>query len=167
MANPLEMGSVSPAPPNPDAGGNPLQGGPQASAAPAPPSYEQTVAALRHFDAVKGELTTLLNNPALGRSDIKSSVIDGTTKLVAERFMSPEDAVMQLSKVPTDPLQQRKWLQTMLAQTVQSENAVLDHYGAGNPHLGAVADHVKKNHGHKDAHMNHMKALQVNYGGKK
>lgn len=167
MANPLESGSVSPVPPNPD-GGNPLQGGAQQpAAAPPPPSYEQTVAAMRHFDAVKGELTTLLNNPALGRSDVKSQVIDGTTKLVAERFISPEQAVMQLSKVPTDPLQQRKWLQTMMAQTVQSENAVLDHYGAGNPHLGAVSDHMAKNHGKRDDHMAHLSALASNYGGKK
>lgn len=163
MANPLEVGSVSPAPPNPDAG-NPLQGGaPVQTAAPPPPSYEQTVAALRHFDAVKSELNTLLNNPALGKSDVKSQIIDGTTRLVGERFMSPEEAVIQLSKVPTDPLAQRKWLQTTLAQTQQSENAVLDHYGIGNPHLGAVSDHMKKDAGHRDLHMDHMKALAKNY----
>lgn len=165
MANPLETGSTSPTPPNPDAGsGNPLQsGGQPQAAAPIPPSYEQVVAAMRHTDAVKGELATLLKNPALGRSDVKSAIIDGTTKLVAERFMSPEDAVIQLSKVPSDPIAQRKWLQTMLAQTQQSENAILDHYGAGNPHVGTVADHVKRDHGKRDDHMMHLRALGANY----
>src|SRR5262249_4695331 len=138
MANPLEVGSVSPPPPNPDQQ-NALQGGaaPQ-QAMQAAPSLQQTVAALRHFDAVKRELGVLLGNPAIGKSDAKSQIIDGVMNLVSERFMSPEEAVITLSKVPENPLQQRKWLQTTLAQTQQSENAVLDHFGAGNPHVGTV-----------------------------
>lgn len=173
MANPLEIGSVSPpaplqdAPQNQSAQNGLQQGGaPQPQqAAPPPPTHAQTVAALRHFDAVKGELATLLNNPALGRSDIKSQIIDGTTKLVSDRIISAATAVQQLSQVPTDPLQQRKWLQSLMQQTKQAENVVLDHYGQGNPSLAPTPAEVGRDPGQRDDHMDHMSALMQSYRG--
>lgn len=169
MANPLEAGSVSPPAPNPDAGNALQQGAPQQQQqAPAPPTHEQTIAALRHFDAVKGELQTLLKNPALGKSSVKSQVIDGVTKLVSERMLSPAQAVIQLSQVPEDPLAQRKWIQMQMGQAVQAENAVLDHYGQGNPSmLDNPQQHVAMmDHGKRDDHSQHMQALATNYGGR-
>lgn len=167
MANPLELGSVSPPAPNPDAG-NALQQGAPAQAQqgqpgqqpPAPPTHEQTVAALRHFDAIKGELTTLLKNPSLGKSDMKSQVIDGVTKLVSERIISPAQAVIQLSQVPTDPIQQRKWLQTQMQQAVQAERGIIAHHGAG--FAGGGPEPTPS----ADDHMQSIAGLQSNYGSK-
>jgi hypothetical protein len=176
MANSLEVGTTPPPAPLQDAPQNSLQqqgaaqssppaGAPQA--APAPPTHQQTVAALRHFDMIKGELMPLLKDPTLGKSDLKSKIIDGVTKLVSERVLAPAQAVMQLSQVPSDPIQQRKWLQTQMAQTMQAENAILDHYGAGNPSMhGNPQDHMSESdHGSRDDHMGHMAALAANYGG--
>lgn len=175
MANPLEVGNTSPEAPQQDApqnqsAQNGLQQGqpPQGAPVPAPPTHEQTIAALRHFDAIKGELTPLLKDPTLGKSDLKSKIIDGVTKLVSERIISAATAVMQLSQVPTDPLQQRKYLQNMMNQTMQAENAILDHYGQGNPSLGDVAQHhAGMDHGNPDDHMHHIAALNANYSGGK
>jgi hypothetical protein len=162
MANPLEVGSVSPAPPNPDAGNALQQGAPQQQqAAPPPPTHAQTVAALRHFDAVKGELETLLKNPALGKSDVKSQVIDGVTKLVSERILSPAQAVIQLSQVPTDPIAQRKFIQQQMMQTVQAEHAIIAHHAAGFAGQGPEPTPSS------DDHMDSMQALHANYGGQK
>jgi len=163
MANPLEIGSVSPPAPNPDAGnalqqGVPQQGAPQQQAP--PPSHAQTVAALRHFDAVKSELETLLKNPALGKSDVKTSVIDGVTKLVADRILSPAQAVIQLSQVPTDPIAQRKFIQQQMMQTVQAEHAIIAHHAIGFAGQGPEPTPSG------DDHMDSMQALHVNYGGK-
>jgi hypothetical protein len=161
MANPLEIGSESPAPPNPDAGNALQQGAPQQpQQAPAPPDHAQTVAALRHFDAIKGELSVLLENPSLGKSDMKSAVIDGVTKLVSERIISPAQAVIQLSQVPTDPIQQRKWLQAQMIQTVQAERAIIAHHAMG------FAGHGPELTPSADSHMDTMAALQNNYGGR-
>lgn len=175
MPNPLQTGTMPPLPVQGVAGGNGLQQGagaaplaPGATPQPSPPTHEQTVAALRHFDAIKGELRILLQDPALGKSDVKDSIIDGVTKLVSERMISAPTAVMQLSSVPSDPLMQRKWLQNMMDQTMQAENGLLDHYGAGNPSLGDVAGHFAANPGGKrDDHMRHMAALHANYQGAK
>lgn len=159
MANPLEIGSVSPAAPNPEAG-NPLQGGPvpQAQAAPAPPTHDQTVAALRHFDAIKGELKTLLGNSSLGKSDVKSQIIDGVARLVSQRIMKPEQAVIELSQVPKEPLQQRKWLQQQMTQAVQAERGILAHHAAGFAGQGPMPTP------NADDHMDHMGSLTANYG---
>lgn len=160
MANPLELGNVSPPAPNPDAGNALQQGAPQQQQAPSPPNHEQTVAALRHFDAIKGELSILLKNPSLGKSDVKSQIIDGTTKLVSKRILSPAEAVIQLSKVPTDPLQQRKFLQSLMMQTIQSERAIIAHHAIGFAGQGPMPTPSS------DGHMDAMQSLHANYGGK-
>lgn len=162
MANSLE--AANPAAPNPNENANNAlqQGGQQQqqSAAPAPPTHAQTVAALRHFDAIKNELTTILKNPTLGKADVKSQIIDGVTKLVSERMMKPADAVIQLSQVPTDPLQQKKWAQTQFSQAMQAEQAILAHHAQGFAGQGPEPTPSR------DDQMDHMAALHSNYGGK-
>jgi len=161
MANPLESGMTSPAAPNPNAG-NALQQGAQQQPqqAPPPPNHAQTVAALRHFDAIKGELQILLQNPALGKSNLKSGIIDGVSKLVGERILSAPEAVIQLSKVPDDPLEQRKFLQQQMMQTIQAERGILAHHAAGFAGQGSMPTPSA------DDHMDTMKSLHANYGGK-
>lgn len=162
MANPLESGMVSPAPPNPNADGNALQQGApqqQQNAPPPAPSHAQVVTTLRHCDAVKAELKTLLSNPALGKSDLKDPIIDGVTSLVSRRLISAAEAVQELSKVPENPLEQRKFLQGIMMQTLQTERAVLAHhamgFAGGGPEPTPSADN----------HMADLKALRGNYNG--
>lgn len=168
MANLLETGSVSPPAPNQDDNGNALQQGAPAQQqnAPPPPSHAQTVAALRHFDAVKTELQTLLSNPALGKSDLKSQIIDGVTTLVSKRIMQPAEAVQQLSKVPENPLEQRKFLQAQMMQTVQAEHAIVDHHRNTNLGSGDWATESQQHNTNPDDHLQDMSALRSNYGGR-
>lgn len=140
------------------------QGGPQGAPPPPPPSHAQTVAALRHFDAIKGELHKLLKDPELGKSDLKAKIIDGMTILVSNRMVPATQAVTQLASVPSDPIKQRQWASALMQQTTQAENVILDHYGQGNPSLGDVHGHVAgMDHGSGDDHLNHMAALHTNY----
>ncbi len=157
--------AAAPPAPGPAPGGSVAPGQPQQP--PAPPTHEQTVAALRHFDAVKQQLGAILKDPAVGKSDMKSKIIDGVTRLVAEGFMPATAAVDELSKVPSDPLQQLHWAQAMMAQTKNAENNILDHYGMGNPHFGTVAEHmampIKNN---RADHLDHIAAMTSNYKAK-
>lgn len=163
--------SSSPNPPQPeqvpDAGMNALQAAPAAGAAPtqAPPpapSHAQTVAALRHFHAIQSELDAILKNPDLGKSSVKSQIIDGTTKLVSQRILSPAEAVSQLAKVPDDPQSQRKWVQTMLTQTYQANEAVLAH--RQNAVASGVAPPEQPGSDyHPDDHGSHMAGLGAHY----
>lgn len=162
MANPLEVGSTSPPPPNPDAGNALQQGAPQQQAQQSsPPDHAQTVAALRHFDGIKEELEVLLKNPALGKTSIKSQIIDAVGNLVGKRLMSPAIAVMQLSKVPDQPLEQRKMLQQQMMQTVQAERGIIAHHAMGYAGQGPEPTPSSDNH------MDVMGELNTNYSGGK
>ena len=123
-------------------------------------SGEQVVAALRHFDAIKSEVGQVLKEPSLGKTNLKSKIIDGVARLVGERILTPAQAVEELAKVPTEPLQQLKWAKGMMTQAQQAENVLLDHYGMSNPHFGAVEDHFAgSSAGDRDSHTDHMSAL--------
>jgi|SRR5665213_960069 len=128
---------------------------------PAPPTHAQTVAALRHIDAIKGVLAPLLQDPALGKSNMKMPIIDAVTKLVSERIISAGTAVDQLSKVPADPLLQRKVLQTMMQQAFQAERVILAHHAMGFAGQGPEPTPSA------DSHMDHMQALHTLYSGMK
>lgn len=172
MANALQQGNTPPPAPNPqgqDQNGlqpSPMNSGPSPMAgqgqqqAPAP-THAQTVAALRHFDAIKKELETLLKIPTLGKSDIKSQIIEGTTKLVGDRILTPAQAVMELSKVPDNPIEQKKWVQQNYMQTMQAENAVLEHHRAAF----AGTDGQQDQQYDPEQHAMHMDGLMSHYKG--
>lgn len=171
MPNPLEMGGP-PEAPDIQPQGNALQGSPQGppgpqgapQQAPPAPTKVQTEAALHHFHAIQTELEGLLKNPALGKSSIKSDIIDGTTKLVSERIISPAAAVMQLGKVPDAPLEQRKWVQMMMSQTMQAVTAVISH--RQNAVATGIATAEDPNASYSpDDHMKTMSGLAAHYPG--
>lgn len=180
MANPLQSNMLSAPPaPNPQPQ-DPMQGapvnalqqgpapgnGPQQGAAPpnAPqqppaPTHAQTVAALRHFHAITQELEALASDPDLGKADIKSKAIDGATKLVGMRILSPSQAVMQLGEFPTVPFQQKQWVAKQLSQAQRGANFVLDHHrvahaGVKDMPQGSPDDHMQDMAGMMSAHYN-------------
>jgi hypothetical protein len=123
------------------------------------PNHAQTVSALRHFQAIIGELKGLLESDEIGKTDMKSAIIDGTTRLVAERMLSPADAVTQLASVPTRPFEQKQWAQNLLQQTMQARDGVVMHHAmafAGAP-PGEAPD--------QDDHLQNMQGLMSQYSG--
>jgi hypothetical protein len=127
------------------------------------PTHAQTVAALRHFSAIAGELKTLRDNPALGKSNIKSEIIGSVSSLVAERVLTPASAVVELSNVPEDPFKQRAWIMMMLQQTIKAQNGVLDHHTMGTP--GSLDWATESQHApyNSDDHHSIMEGLAGNY----
>ena len=130
-------------------GTNALQGGPAAiPQMPGPaPTHAQVVAALRHFDAIGNELKLILEDPNLGKSNLKGKIIDGMTRLVSEQFLQPAEAVSELSKVPSEPLMQMKWAKMMLQQTQNAEQAVLMHHAIGYAGQGPLPTPDAEGHG--------------------
>lgn len=170
MAN--SLGTETPPAPEPGMGNALMSGAPSApqgampqvapgggQAMPAPPTHAQTVAALRHFDAVKRELKIIMADPAFGKSSVKSQIIDAVMRLVAERFMKPTEAVDTLSKVPSEPLLQMKWAKGMLAQAQQAEMSILAHHAIG--FAGGGPEPTPSADGHAD----HIAAVMGNFQG--
>lgn len=182
-SNAIASPQIGPPPaPNPNpqtqSGGNPLMspsmGSPMAGGAPgvgpqqqpppagAPaPNKQQTVAASIHFMMIERELTDLLQDPSLGKSDLKDKVIDGATKLVGEKILTPAQAVGQLSTFPEKPEDQKTWAQKMFSQNRQAMQMVVAHHaaafggqanGGGGPYspdnhsdiISGLTDHYKQ-----------------------
>lgn len=162
MANALQGGGPpeAPMPAEGAAQPNPLPQGGAQQQAPAP-SHAQTVATLRHVNAIQDELEGLLENPNIGKSSIKSAIIDSATKLVANRIITPAQAVQQLGSVPDEPLEQRKWLRQQLMQSVQTQNAILDHHRAAHTG-GDEAAHAPYD---PEGHMDTMAGVNEHYKG--
>lgn len=181
MANPLQSALQPPPAPNPQPqdpmqgapvnalapGSGPQQGAPpqqqqqQQPQQPPAPSHAQTVATLRHLHAISQELEALASDPDLGKADIKSKVIDGATKLVGMRILSPSQAVAELGEFPTQPFQQKQWVAKQLSQAQQGMNFVLDHHRAA--HAG-IKDMPQ---GNPDDHMADMNSMmQSHYAGR-
>src|SRR6185437_12178354 len=122
MTNPLSAPMATPPAPEPQQAppqqtGNALAGPSQASgpqgqgpgavsnSIPAP-THAQTVTALRHFNAVEEELSELMIDPDLGKTDMRSKVIDGMTRLVSEGIVPASGAVRDLGTFPERPYDQ-------------------------------------------------------------
>jgi hypothetical protein len=134
MPNALTASALPPIPqPQQQQQQAPQAAGPQGVPA---PTHAQTVAALRHFHAVMNELRSIATSPDLGKASVKSSIIDGTTKLVSERMMSPGQAVEMLASVPDKPRDQKMWVAQHLQNAMLARAAVVMHHAvafAGTP----------------------------------
>src|SRR6185437_7091527 len=142
MSNPLST-SATPQAPEPQQAGaqqgaNALAGPSQSSASagksaasiPAP-TNAQTVTALRHFSAIEQELSELMKDPDLGKTDMRSKVIDGMTRLVSEGIVPAAGAVRDLGTFPERPYDQRVWVNQHFMNAVMAQTQVLAHHQAG------------------------------------
>jgi len=123
------------------------------------PNHAQTVAALRHFSMIDKQLKALLNNPNLGKVDIRKSVIDSVTTLVGDRILSPTQAVQQMTSFPDKPFEQKQWLTNLATQNAAAEVAVLGHHGkafAGQPDQ-PIPQNVE------DSHMDTMAGMMADH----
>lgn len=133
-------------------------------AAPAP-SHAETVATIRHMQAIISELRTLMKDPNLGKTDMRSAIIDGAAKLVSSRILTPSEAVQQLSQVPDRPFDQKKWIEQNYMQSVQAISSVLQHHaqsavGTGNYDLESLM-HTSDPDKHQETMRN---MLSTHYG---
>jgi hypothetical protein len=135
---PMSTGQGSPQP-----GG---AGGAGPAAPPPPPSHQQTVAAVRHFGAISSECASLLADPDCGKSDVRSKVIDGVTKLVSDGIATPADAVRELASFPDRPFEQKKWLENYMTRSDQAATAVLAHHQMAPQPATPQGDYDPENH---------------------
>lgn len=182
MPNALTLGGMPP-PPVPEAQAERTADAPLASAKaeaanggpvtlpppPPAPTHKQAVAALRHFHAIGGELRKLLADPDLGKTNARSQIIDAATKLVADRILTPAQAVQQLGAVPERPYDQRQWVEKLFEQTIAAEIAVIDHHSAGHQGSGDFAAEFATHGADTDAddHIGIMDGMMAaHYGGR-
>lgn len=127
------------------------------------PTPSETMAALNHFAAIEKELTILLSDPEVGKTNMRSRIIDGTARLVSTRQMEPGEAVVELGSLPDRPFDQKKWLEGHLASTVQAASTVLDHHriAYAGKDVPPPSPQAMSPEGQRDA----LKSLMMKYKG--
>jgi hypothetical protein len=165
--NPLaEVG----APPQPQGGMQGNQQNPLANlAGPLPglpprlpaPTAAQATAAVRRLSAVQESMRVILQNPDLGRTNVRPAIMDQASKLLSARVLSLPEVMNAIGKVGDDPLAQKSMIAGIFNQAKQAESAVLAH------HTAAVAmGMVPRNGGEKydsGNHQRHMDGLMSHY----
>lgn len=127
-ANPLMPGATAQQGSPQTASGQPQPSQPQL---PPAPSHGQTVTALRHFSALEEELSGIMKDPDLGKSDVRSEIIDSMMRLVGEGIVTAPNAVTELSTLPDKPYEQRAWVNQHFLNVVMAQNAILAHHQMG------------------------------------
>ena len=165
--NPLENQQSAPQPQGAAQGNpqNPLASlaGPLPGLPPRPPapSAAQATAAVRRLSAVQESMRVILQNPDLGRTNIRPAIMDQASKLLSARVLSLPEVMTAIGKVGDDPLAQKSMVAGIFNQAKQAESAVLAH------HTAAVAvGMVPRNGGEKYQaadHDRHMSGLLGHY----
>lgn len=138
---------------------------PQLQAMPAP-TQTQVTAALRHFHAIVESLWPVVSDPDLGKTDLKKKIIDGATDLVAQRIVSPAQAVMQLRDVPEKPFDQKQWVMQHYEGAMKGANYVLEHFRMSSPGNGDIMSDLQSGGDYnEDDHVKHMGTLHDHYKG--
>ena len=150
----------------PQMGGAPGIVPPQGPQQPAP-THEETVAALHHTSVVSKELMGLLRDPALGKKDARSQIVDASLEMVQKGIATVPAIVEQIKGLPSDPQGQLNWVKGHLLANQLAQFAILEQHRNANPGtLDAGAERTMHAHGKpKKAHGDIMKGLVDHYRG--
>ena len=124
------------------------------------PTAAQATAAIKRFTAVQSAMRDLLQNPDLGRTNIRPAIMDQASKLLSTRVLSLPEVMNAIGKVGDDPLAQKSMVAGIFNQAQQAEFAVLAH------HTAAVAMGMVPRGGEKYQaadHDRHMSGLLGHY----
>jgi hypothetical protein len=110
-----------------------MGGAPGGSAGPPAPTYQQTVSAVRHMARLERDFRGVLAEPNIGKADVKGAFIDVMADLMGHGFSTLPQVLDMLKKFPTNPLEQRKWLEQQVASNEQAQAALLQQHAAAFP----------------------------------
>ena len=125
--------------------GNAMQqpgGGAAPGGAMVPPSHHETVAMLQHITAFDRRWRQILSNPEIGKTNVRGQVMDAFADLMADDYCTLPQVMGALKTLPTDPLEQKQWLEQHVANDQKAMATVLDHYGTSRPPAGSYEDEM-------------------------
>jgi hypothetical protein len=130
-------GSGGPSP-GPQGGAAPglagLMGGASGGGAgPPAPTYQQTVSAVRHMARLERDFRGILAEPNIGKTDVKGPFIDVMADLMGEGFSTLPQVLDMMKQFPTNPLEQRQWLEQQVSNNERAQVALLQQHAAAFP----------------------------------
>ena len=128
---------------------------------PAPaPTHAQTMAAMHYFGEIKAAIAPVAKDPNLGVKNIRPKLLDAASKLLASRTLTLSEVMNRIKDLPDDPMQQKKFVESILNNANQAELTVLQHYR--DAPQGPEGDEPWSQENHSD----NITGLMQHYGGR-
>lgn len=151
----LQQGAQAPQQPQQNSLGGIMQG-------PSPQQQnitkQQVIAGLHHLNAFQKEFAPLLNSPVLGKGNIRGKIFDASAALIGAGIFSVPEVMNGIKDLPDDPVDQKKWLVTKLANASMAEKKLVSDYIAQGPGPESEGPEYSA-----DTHKEHMTGLMGNY----
>ncbi len=118
--------------------GIPQQGGMQG------PSHQETKALLQHLSFFRRRWQAMLNDHEVGTKNMRPEVYELMADALSDDYASLPDVMGLLKTMPTDPLEQKQWIDGHVQQDEKATQAVLQMHAAANPATGPYEEEAAK-----------------------
>jgi hypothetical protein len=129
------------------------------------PNAAQTAAAIHHFGEIKAGIRPILNDPKLGKENIRPKLLDAASKFLASKTLSLPDVMKALKNLPDDPMQQLQFVKKIYDNNDQAQQQVLAHHAAAPPEQQMPGAPPPEPYS-QDNHQAMMDGLMQHYGGR-
>lgn len=100
------------------------------------PNHQETAAVLQHISAFDRQWRDILGDPDIGKGSVRGRILDAMADLMGDGYCSLPQTMSLLKSLPTDPLEQKQWLEQHIQNDEKAMVAVLQHHAAGAPPPG-------------------------------
>ncbi len=119
-------------------GGIPQQQGMQ------PLSHQEATALLQHISFWRRRWAAMLEDPEAGEKNLRPEVYDLMADVLSDDYASLPEVMGLLKTMPTEPLEQKQWIEGHVQSDDQQRQMVLQHYAATAPPPGKWQDEMAK-----------------------
>ena len=143
-------------------GARPAQG--QQQMGPPAPNHAQTVAGLRQIGFFQQRWGELLKDPDLGVKNVRPMILDVLADTLADGYASLPQSLNTMKTLPSDPLEQKQWLEKHYSDDEMAMTALLQHHAAANPGVSDWPTEQAKMTAQKPPdHLSMISALNAHY----
>ena len=119
------------------------QGGPpQGGGTMQPPSHHEAVALLQHISAFDQRWREILKDPEIGKGNVRGKVYDMMADMMGEDYATLPQVMGLLKSMPTEPLEQKHWIEEHVANDQKAMQAVVQHHAQASPPPGKWQDEM-------------------------
>ncbi len=130
LQGPVQGGGAAP---QQGATGIPQQGDTQQQ----PPSHQEVTALLQHMGFFRRRWAAILNEPEIGTKNVRPEVYELMADALSDDYVSLPDVMGQLKTLPTDPLEQKQWLEEHVQKNDQAMQSLLQYYATSRGPMGS------------------------------
>jgi len=104
------------------------------------PSHQETTALLQHISFFRRRLAAMLADPEVGTKNMRPEVYDLMADSLADDYASLPEVMGLLKTLPTDPLEQKQWIEESIQKDDKAMQTILQHYSASRPVMGSFEE---------------------------